>query len=347
MGARIAALFASVGVPVYLLDITEELARAAIARTQAGDLVTAGSFADGIPLLRGYDWVLEAVVEELEAKRELWRRVSPCISPDAIASTNTSGLSIAAIANGMAPEFQRQFLGVHFFNPPANLHLVEIVRSPQTRPDIAAAAIRFVSERLAKGVIEARDTPNFIANRIGAFFSASAQSLAIEGNWTIEEVDHMTGPLIGMPRTGTYRLMDVIGLDVWARVLESLELPLQPYYREMLCRGWLGVKTGGGFYRKSPANRIEALDLQTLQYRPAAIAPLQSDSLPPLPKRLHSLLRDPDPTAAFLNPLLSRLIAYAHEVAPLIANSPSDIDLAMRWGYGWSLGPFEIEAAIR
>ena len=195
MGARIAALFASVGVPVYLLDITEELARAAIARTQAGDLVSAGSFADGIPLLRGYDWVLEAVVEELEAKRELWRRVSPCISPDAIASTNTSGLSIAAIANGMAPEFQRQFLGVHFFNPPANLHLVEIVRSPQTRPNIAAAAIRFVSERLAKGVIEARDTPNFIANRIGAFFSASAQSLAIEGNWTIEEVDHMTGPV--------------------------------------------------------------------------------------------------------------------------------------------------------
>ena len=271
----------------------------------------------------------------------------PCILPGTIASTNTSGLSIAAISDGMTPQFQRQFLGVHFFNPPAVLHLVEVVRSPQTSPDIAAAATRFVSERLAKGVIEARDTPNFIANRIGAFFSACAQSLAVEGNWTIEEVDRMTGPLIGMPRSGTYRLMDVIGLDVWARVLESLELPLQPYFREMLCRGWLGVKTGGGFYRKSPANRIEALDLSTLQYRPAVIATLESGALPPLPKRLHSLLRENDATAAFLGPLFSRLIAYAHEVTPLIANSPSDIDLAMRWGYGWSLGPFEIEAAIK
>jgi len=359
MGSRIAALFAAAGVHVLLLDINERLAQQGLTRAQAGALVgaqvTAAGFADGIPMLRGIDWVLEAVSENLEIKRALWTQAVPYLASHAIASSNTSGLSLAGIAAGLPLEFRHQFLGVHFFNPPSRLHLVEVICTADTAAETSGRAVRFVAKRLGKGVVEARDTPNFIANRIGAYFSATAQRLALEGNWTVEEVDALTGPLIGMPRTGTFRLMDGIGLDIWAEVMGTLaptdpRFELPPYFREMLNRGWLGDKTGGGFYRKSAVGEtktIQALDLNLLDYRPA-IAPAANAAIAidPLPNRLRHLFSLNDRNSEFLRPLLRDLIGYSHQVAPHIANAPSDLDRAMRWGYGWALGPFELEAAL-
>jgi 3-hydroxyacyl-CoA dehydrogenase len=353
MGSRIAAVFAACNVPVLLLDLTEEIAAAGLARAAAGPLVTPASFDRGIPQLEDFDWVLEAVPENLAIKRDLWQRAATYLKPSAIASTNTSGLSIAAIAEGMPLSFTERFLGIHFFNPPAQLRLVELIPGPHTRSEVADRAAAFARERLHKTVVQAKDTPNFIANRIGAFFSATAQNLTVSGNYTVEEVDMFTGTLIGLPRSGTYRLMDVIGLDIWAQVMRTLERTdprfcPQPFFTKLLDRNFLGEKTGQGFYRKRSTEdqkHLEAINLQTLEYHPAVIyAP--ASSIPDLPERLRHLLSQDSRASRFLQPLLSDLFQYCHQVAPEIAHSPADIDLAMQHGYGWILGPFALEKAL-
>ena len=353
MGSRIAALLAECGLPVLLLDLTEEIASAGLACAAAGPLVTPASFEKGIPQLMNCDWVLEAVSENLTIKRELWHRAVPYLKPDAIASTNTSGLSIAAIAAGMPASFEQQFLGIHFFNPPAKLRLVELTPGPNTLPAVVARAAFFARERLRKAVVHAKDTPNFIANRIGAFFSAAAQALTVSDSYTVEEVDMLTGPLIGLPSSGTYRLMDLIGLDVWAQVMLTLEpqdahFCSQGFFTEMVHRGFLGEKTGQGFYRKRMTNGVKTLDainLQTLEYHPAVIHQPVS-TIADLQERLRHVFSQNDRASRFLQPLLSKLFQYCHRVAPEIANSPEDIDLAMQHGYGWTLGPFAVQKAI-
>ncbi len=323
MGSGIAALFTSVGIPVVVMDQTEEMARAG-----AGPLAEPLSFDAGLPTLHSADWVIEAVSENFPLKAEIWAKASSMVRPGTILSTNTSGLSIEKLASTLSGDSSRQFLGIHFFNPPAKLKLVEVIRTSRTDSAIADEAIRFVMDHLGKVVVEARDTPNFIANRIGAFFSVAAQSLALEGGWTVEEVDVMTGPELGMPKSGTYRLMDVIGLDIWRNVLATSRFQAPAYFDEMLQRGWLGAKTGSGFYRKREG-ALEALNLQTLTYHPV------TNPTPDAKRR-----------ADFIRSLIERLVHYCHDVAPEIANSPSDVDLAMKHGYGWTHGPFEIEAAV-
>jgi len=346
MGSRIAATLAGAGNSVLLMDLSEQLAREGIARAEAGPAVTPSSFDFGIPQLQQHDWVLEAVSENLAVKRSLWARVAPALNSSAIASTNTSGISIAAIADGLPLAFQQQFLGLHFFNPPAKLRLVELIRHCATLPQVAARAAGFLTNRLDRVVVEAKDTPNFIANRIGAYFSGAAQHLAMAGNYTVEEIDALTGPLIGLPKSGVYRLIDVVGLDVWAQVMIA---PQQPYFTEMLRRNLLGEKTGGGFYRKvmlGGQKCFEVLNLNTLQYHSAVSYQPEGSAILDLSARLRYLLAQNNRNANFLRPLLTGLFSHCHRIAPEIAYSNEDIDRAMHFGYGWTLGPFALEAAI-
>jgi len=354
MGSRIAALFGAAGIRVLLLDLTEQLAAEGHIRAAAGPLVTPASFDGGLANLSECEWVLEAVAEDLAVKRTLWQRAAPHVSPHAIASTNTSGLSLAAISEALPLVLKQRFLGIHFFNPPAKLRLVELIRGRDTLPEVAATAAQFVTERLGKSVVQAKDTPNFIANRIGAFFSATAQQLTASGSYTVEEVDSLTGPLIGLPRSATYRLMDVIGLDIWAQVLRTGEqtdarFHQQTFFTQMLHRRMLGDKSGAGFYRKvttSGQKSFEVIDLHTFEYKPSSSASLTPSALPEFPAGLRQVLSANGRASSFLRPLLTELFKYCHQVAPEIANSPEDIDRAMQWGYGWALGPFALEAAL-
>lgn len=386
MGSRIAAHFANAGVPALLLDLAPEdegdrnrLARKAIETAwrqrpgafftdEALRLVEPGNFEDDLERIGTCDWVIEAVIEDLEIKRALWRRAAPLAREDAILSTNTSGLRPAEIAAELPPEARRRFLGAHFFNPPRYLHLVEVVPTAETEPELVRAVARFCELRLGKGVVEARQTPNFIANRIGCFFGATVHRLMMEGDYTIEEVDELTGPLIGLPRTASFRLLDLIGLDVWAAVLRTLEeqaagdawrerFTPPPFLREMIRRGWLGEKTGQGFYRRTASGEIEVLDWKTLEYHPRC-----PPSLPPaetarnieeLPARLRFLVQAEDRAGAFLWKLLRDLFLYAASRIPEIADRVVEVDRAMRWGYNFRLGPFEmwdalgVEAVVR
>lgn len=381
MGARIAAHFANAGVPALLLDLPaadgpdrNALARKGIDQAAkqkppafftaaARSLVTPGNLDDDLPRIADCDWILEAVVEDPGIKRDLWRRVAEVARPDAILSTNTSGISIALLCEGFPPEFRRRFLGVHFFNPPRYLHLVELVPGPETSEEILLGAAAFCDRRLGKGVVPVKDTPNFIANRIGAFFFSTALRIAAEGGYTVEETDFLTGPLIGLPKSATFRLLDIIGLDVWKAVLDNLagveserwrdRLRLAPFAAKMISLGWLGEKSGQGFYRRLTRDGekvIQALDLNSLEYRdpapahfPAAEVVVHAGNLP---ERLRQLVEAGGRAGDFLWKLCGDVFVYAAERIPEIADRVVEIDRAMRWGYGFALGPFEMWDAL-
>ena len=354
MGARIAAHFANAGVPAILLDVDPATVKRGIDSavkskaffdSAAQALVQPGAFED----LPTCDWILEAVTENLQVKRDLLSRIVR--KTGAIVSTNTSGIPLAAISAGFPPDFRQHFLGTHFFNPPRYLHLLELIRGADTLPEVADFVKDFAQRRLGKGVVECKDTPNFIGNRIGSFVGSLVQKLTVEGNYTIEEVDLLTGPLIGLPKSASYRLLDIVGIDVWAHVTNNLgESELTPFLVELVKRRWLGDKTGQGCYKKLPTGEILALDWHTFEYQP-----LQKPRFPSvdaarnienLPERLRFLVAAKDRAGDFLRPLLAETIAYSHAKLPEIAYAPEDIDRAMRWGYNWTLGPFEIEAAL-
>ncbi|HEV2686906.1 MAG TPA: 3-hydroxyacyl-CoA dehydrogenase family protein, partial [Bryobacteraceae bacterium] len=239
MGSRIAAHFANAGVPALLLDIVipgadrDAAARRGIENAfkqrpagfftdEKTALVRPGNFEDHLREISGCDWVIEAVIENLEVKRELWGRVDTIRNPSAILSTNTSGIPLAKICAGFSAEFRRHFLGTHFFNPPRYLHLMELIPGQETDPDILADVAEFAERRLGKGVVRTKDTPNFIANRIGSFFGGTIAKTLVEEDFTIEEVDALTGSLIGLPNSASFRLLDLVGLDVWAFVGSNL-----------------------------------------------------------------------------------------------------------------------------
>src|SRR5579863_187164 len=302
MGARIAAHFANAGVPSLLLDIVipDQPDRSLAARKglesaakqkpggfftdTAMALVQPGNFEDHLAEIGHCDWVIEAVTENLEIKRALWRKVELLRKPGAILSTNTSGIPLATICEGFSPEFRSHFLGTHFFNPPRYLFLMELIPGADTAPEVLEFVRDFADRRLGKGVVPCKDTPNFIANRIGSFFGGTVQTAMLEGDYTIEEVDALTGPLIGLPNSASFRLLDLVGLDIWAYVGKNLYdavpedrwrdrfLPA-PYQKLMLERKWLGEKTGQGFYKKVGAGakrEFHVIDWKTLEYHPAA-----------------------------------------------------------------------------
>jgi len=402
MGARIAAHLANAGIPCYLLDIVPtsltpaeqskgltlespavrnrivvagfEAARksrpAAFFTPDNARLVTPGNLEDNIAWCGQVDWIIEAVAENLEIKRSLFSRVEAVRKPGTIVTSNTSGLPIHLIAEGRSEDFQQHWAGTHFFNPPRYMKLVELIPGPKTLPEVLQSLDEICDLRLGKGVVPAKDTPNFIANRIGTFsmLNAVRQMLALE--MTIEEVDACTGPAIGQPKSATFRTADLVGLDILVHVIRNIYenatsdgsrdiYKVPPFMEEMLKRGWLGDKTGGGFYKKVKKggdSEILTLDWQKMEYRPRLKAKFPSieagKAIEDTRDRLRALLapaldgKGGDKANRFLWSSLSQTCLYAARLMPEISHNVVDLDRAARWGFAWELGPFEVWDAV-
>ncbi len=299
-------------------------------------LVEAGNFDDDLDKIAECDWIIEAIVENLDAKRALWRKVDAARKLGTILSTNTSGIPLAKISEGFSPEFRRHFLGTHFFNPPRYLHLMELIPGPDTDPKILADVEEFADRRLGKGVVRTKDTPNFIANRIGSFLGGTVGKAMVEDDFSIEEVDALTGSLIGVPKSASFRLLDLVGLDVWAFVGTNLYelvpsdpwrerfLPLD-FEKKMIERKWLGDKTGQGFYKRVGKEReIHALNWKTLEYQPQQKPRFASvevaRNIEDLGERVRTLLRADDRAGRFLWKVLSDYFLYCAEMIPEISD---------------------------
>lgn len=376
MGAQIALHLANAGVPVVLLDVSRDAARAGLERARAlkpdpqftpdtWTRVRTGSFDDDLALLADADWVVEAVVERIDVKRALLERVAAVCRPDAVLTTNTSGIPVGAIAEGWPLERRRRWLGTHFFNPPRYLPLLELVPGPDTDPAVVDRMATFGDRVLGKGVVVAKDTPNFIGNHLGLHGVASILRAVASGRYSIDEVDAMTGPAIGRPASATFRTMDIAGLDVLAHVMKNLEDRLpgeadRAWFRQpalvtrLLERGALGEKTGRGFYERRRdahgASAIFTLDPATLEYQPQQKPTFPSivaaAAIDDTGARIRTLFLGGDRVGQFLRETLAPTLIYAARVAGDIAHSIDDIDRVMRWGFGWELGPFETLDAI-
>jgi 3-hydroxyacyl-CoA dehydrogenase len=380
MGSRIAAHLANAGVPVVLLDIPagEERARNAVAmqaleavkkakpaalfHANLSRLVTIGNFEDHLNMIADCDWIIEAVTENLEVKRALLGRVNAFRRKDAIVTTNTSGLPVGQIAESLPEDFRRNWFGTHFFNPPRYMRLLEIIPTPQTDPAAISAIERFADLRLGKSVVVAKDTPNFIANRIGAFALVNAMRVMQAMNLTIEQVDALTGTPLGWPKTGVFRLADMVGLDVLGHVVKNFatrvkdergDVVLPDFVNEMIARNWIGDKVGEGFYKRKKdtggKDVFLCLDWKTLEYHPSERAKFASlemaKNLESVAERVRMLLAaDPkkDPVAAFSWRILPELWNYAAHRIPEISDTIIAVDQAMKAGFNWELGPFEL-----
>ena len=371
MGAQIAAHLANAGVPVLLLDVTPEAARDGLKRAltlkpdpfftrDTAALITTGGFDRDLARIADSDWIVEAIVEQLAVKRQLFERVETVRRAGSIVSSNTSGIPIAALAEGRSADFRRHLLGTHFFNPPRYLRLVEIIPTPDTDPGVVQRVSSFADHHLGKGVVLARDTPNFIANHIGLFGVVRTLRALESGQYTIEEIDAITGPALGRPRSATFRTMDIAGIDVLGHVAKNLteRLPdaadresfvLPPIVAGLIERGWVGEKAGQGFYKKSGSD-ILTLDPATFTYRPRQSPRLASvdnaQGIEDVGERIKTLFLGRDKAGDFLRDTLGSLLIYTAQVTPDIAYSIDDVDRAMRWGFGWDLGPFELWDAI-
>lgn len=392
MGAQIAAHLANAGIPCLLLDIApkeltpEEQAKgltlesravrnrisqagldgakkakpAAFFIEDAAGLITVGNFEDDLPRLRECDWVIEAIVEKLEIKRSLYERIEPHLHPEAIITSNTSGIPLASLAEGRSDNFRKRFLGTHFFNPPRYLYLMEIITQPETDPAVAKFTADFTDRVLGKGVVWAKDTPGFVANRIGNFSMLHALNVMLEIGLTFEEVDAMTGTVIGHAKSASFRTLDVVGLDTAYNVARNLynALPndekresfkVPEFMEKMVERKMLGDKTGGGFYKKS-GKEILTLDLATFEYRPQQKAKFASidaaKQLDKLEDRIAHLSTATDKAGEFLRRTMTQTAIYAANRIPEIADNLVEIDNAMKWGFNHELGIFETWDAI-
>jgi 3-hydroxyacyl-CoA dehydrogenase len=371
MGAQIAAHLANIGWQVLLLDLTLDHAKQGLERVsklkpapfylpELASRIELGSFETDFPRLKEADWVIEAVVEKPDIKRELWTRVQDYVAPHAVLSTNTSGLSIHEMSDDCRDDIKRRFLGTHFFNPPRYLKLLELIPRRETDPDILEGVARFAERVLGKRVVIARDTPGFIANRLGVHSMMVVFPLMQEFGMTIEEVDALTGPLIGNPRSATFRLADIVGLDVMASVAGNLHerlsteeekriFALPEVAQRLIADGRLGEKTGAGFYRRQKDGTIEALDLNAYEYRPrqkAKFPHLDALEKLPLEERLRALVSHDSREGRFLWRLHAETLAYAAQHAPDLADDPIAIDHAVKWGFNRELGPFQTWDAL-
>src|ERR1700716_1342482 len=393
MGARIAAHFANAGVPSYLFDIVppnvppdagssarnkiaaaglEALKKskpAAFMEPSLARLITVGNFEDDLKKLAEANWIIEGVVENLDIKRGLLKKVEPIRKPGTIITTNTSGLPVGKIAEGFSDDFRRSWFGTHFFNPPRYMRLLELIPTPVTGRALMDSVAKFCDVRLGKGVVLAKDTPNFIANRIGTFSVLNVMRLMQEMDLTIEDVDALTGQAVGWPKSATFRTIDLVGLDILGHVVRNMEKAggqecpphtsaLPEFYNRMLERKWLGDKTKGGFYKKMKGAEGKederlALDWKTLEYHPR-----QKPKFPALDMakniddpgaRLRMLLgleatapQKADKAGIFLWAALSDLWTYSANRIPEVSDSIVEIDRAMRLGFNWELGPFEL-----
>ena len=372
MGAQIAGHMANAGLSVLLLDVTREQARAGLRGLEKSSppalfvpenirQVGIGTFNDDMGRIKETDWVIEAVVENLEIKRKLLEAVDSARKPGSLVTTNTSGLSVTALAQNRSDDFRQRWFGTHFFNPPRYMKLLEVIPTAETDPNTLAEFERFAEIILGKGVVRAKDTPNFIANRIGLFAALKAIQLMRQGGFTIEEVDRLTGPLIGRAKTATFRTIDMVGLDIFVHVAgnifeNALDDPqreifrVHEFMRTMAERAMLGAKTGRGFYKKE-GDEILTLDLDTMQYRrqrPPNLPSLEMISnIENLLDRLNALFKSRDRAAEFVSELLKSILEYAASRIPEISEDPEAVDRAMRWGFAWEMGPFELSKALK
>lgn len=373
MGSQIAAHLANAGLTVYLLDISsKEGAKNALVEASFRKILTLkptpfftektsrriiiGNFDEHFYRLASVDWIIEAVVENLAVKQQLMERVESVISPDTIISTNTSGLPIHQISKERSDSFRRRFLGTHFFNPPRYLKLVEVIPTVDTDTQVLEDIQSFARLHLGKGVVIAKDTPNFIANRIGIYAAMFCLRACIEEGYTIEEIDTLTGVLVGRPKSATFRTADIAGIDTLVYVAENL-YPAIPHdesremfrvpslVRQLVDMGALGAKAGRGFYKKE-GDRILSINPQTLQYeaaKPLNLGNIQAlEKMGDLSDRLRALYQDSGRAGAFFRHSTLEILAYSARRIPEIADSPAEIDRGMRWGFSWPYGPFEI-----
>ncbi|HET8629628.1 MAG TPA: 3-hydroxyacyl-CoA dehydrogenase/enoyl-CoA hydratase family protein [Thermomicrobiales bacterium] len=400
MGAAIAGHCANAGIPVYLLDLAPDaltpeeerrgltlehpavrnrIVRAGFDRmvkarpanlfsAATADLITTGNFADNFDWVEEGDWVVEAIVERLEPKRELMARVEAARKPGSVVSSNTSGIPLHEIAAGRSEDFRRHFLGTHFFNPPRYLKLLEIIPTDDTDPAVVARLRAFGERVLGKGVVVCKDTPNFIGNRIGTFAGMHGIRYALDHGYTIEEVDALTGPLIGRPRTASFRLADLAGVDIMAGVADNLcaaapydesreEFKTPAPVARMVREGMLGNKAGRGFYQRVdlPGGKREfhVLDLETFEYRPPREVEIplvaEANRHRDLAERLRFIVQradEGDRHAKLIEQTLIPALAYAARRIPEISDDIVAVDDAMRWGFAHQLGPFETWDAL-
>ena len=383
MGAQIAAHLANAGIPTLLLDIVpqdgsdrNQVARAGLEAAKKSkpaafftadraSLITIGNFDDDLPKVKDCDLIIEAVVERLDIKRSLFEKIEQHRQPGSVVASNTSGIPLAQLAAGRSDDFRAHFLGMHFFNPPRYMHLVEIIRTEWTKPEVSCTMFGFLDERLGKGVVVAKDRPNFIANRIGTYGALVTMQTMIADGYSIEEVDKITGPAAGRPKTATFRTFDLVGLDVFAHVVRNLHenLPDDPeretfvmpeFVTKMIERGLLGNKTRAGFYQRQKSagdkREIWTLDTATLDYRQSQKVKLpaldMAKNIEDTRERLKALTWSRDRVGAFLWKTLSRTLCYTADRIPEIADTIVEVDRAMRWGFNWELGPFEVWDAI-
>jgi 3-hydroxyacyl-CoA dehydrogenase len=378
MGSGIAAHIANAGVPVLLLDIVPDAARggndrSVLARTavermlkadpapfmtaKAARLVTPGNLEDDLPKLAEVDWIVEAVLEDPKVKHATYAKVDAHRKAGSVVSSNTSTIPLGNLVEGQTDAFRRDFCITHFFNPPRYMRLLEIVEGPETRADAVAALTRFCDVALGKGVVRCKDTPGFIANRIGTFWIQAAVNAAFEHGLTVEEADAVGGRPMGIPKTGVFGLMDLVGIDLMPLIAKSFErtLPEGDAYRRiyrqydlidrMIADGFTGRKGKGGFFRmeKGPdGSRTKlAVDLETGGYRPAEKR-VTLESVEAGKKGLRALVEHPDRGGRFARDVLFRTLAYAADLVPEIADDVVAVDEAMRLGYAWRRGPFEM-----
>jgi 3-hydroxyacyl-CoA dehydrogenase len=387
MGARIAAHIANAGVPCYLFDIVPpdadgparnqiaiaglEAARkskpAAFFEPSLARLVTLGNFEDDLKKLADVDWIIEAVVENLDIKRALLKKIEAVRKPGTIITTNTSGLPVAKISEGFSDEFRRFWFGTHFFNPPRYMRLLELIPTPESDPAAMDAIANFADVHLGKGIVRAKDTPNFIGNRIGTFSVLNVMRLMQDMDLSIEDVDALTGTALGWPKSATFRTIDLVGLDILSHVVSNMsshvrdersELGLPDFFKQMLQRKWLGDKTKGGFYKKAKAKDGKederlGLDWKTLDYRPRQKAKFpaleMAKNVEETGARVRMLLgmngggpQKGDKAGQFLWTALSELWTYCANRVPEISDSVVEIDRAMKLGFNWEMGPFEL-----
>jgi len=393
MGSAIAAHLANVGIPSFLLDIVpkelteeekkgltlgspevrnrfatlgkkraQESSPASFYLKEDADLITVGNLEDHLYYVSQSDWIIEAIIEDLAAKKDLFKRISPFLREEAVISSNTSGISIGKMCEGFSRDFEERFLGTHFFNPPRYMKLLEIIPTLSTSKNVVEKMADIGERILGKGVVFAKDTPNFIANRIGIFSVANILRTMVEGGYRIEEVDQITGPVLGRPKSATFRTADIVGLDVIIHVVNNLHQNLQEekeyfkipdFIHHMVKNQWLGQKTKQGFYRRVKQEGKEetlVLDYEKLDYRPQQKVSLPSvemaKNMDDLKERIKTLIMSPDRGGQFAWKTLKKTLLYSAEKIPEISDDVVNIDRAMRWGFNWELGPFEIWDAI-
>lgn len=391
MGSGIAAHLANIGIPTLLLDIApRELTDAEKAkgltledkavrnRISEGNLqkllkqkpapltskknialVEAGNFEDDMERLKDVDWIIEVVVENLAIKKQVFEKVDQYRKPGSIVSSNTSGISVEAMSEGRSEDFQKHFLGTHFFNPPRYLKLLEVIPTKNTSSEVLSFMKQFGEDVLGKGVVEAKDTPNFIANRIGTYGLLVTVQEMLKGGYSVGEVDSITGPLIGRPKSATFRTLDVVGLDTFIHVAnnvydqvdgkekEVFEVP--GFMKVMQEKGWLGSKSGQGFFLKKGKEILE-LNPESLEYGPRKKLKTASTELSKQEKgtsgKLKALVYSEDRAGQLLWNILSPALIYSAQLLGEIADDVTAIDKAMKWGFGWEMGPFETWDAI-